>query len=230
MEGTVSPVSGEERVLLIVNCLAEHGDERFQYLYQFIEKTGISLAKRYLDHHYRSIITLKDQEATLPRFLSCLSNLVDDPRNLALDLFLQLHGLKGEVRFFDQWVFSTELARDIRLLVKRDCLRLVYNTSCYGDSHSDDFLKAGFKVSVGSLKVNANAATEYPIFCRRWPKRKFSGKKEIPVAEVVRRADRTLPRLIQDWVAGYFFENIDSKKVLRGDGMVTINTMPPKPG
>jgi len=77
---------------------------------------------------------------------------------------------------------------------------------------------------------NANAATEYPIFCRRWPKRKFSGKKEIPVAEVVRRADRTLPRLIQDWVAGYFFENIDSKKVLRGDGMVTINTMPPKPG
>jgi hypothetical protein len=226
MEGTASPVSGEERVLLIVNCLAEHGDERFQYLYQFIEKTGISLAKRYLGHHYRSIITLKDQEANLSRFLSCLSNLADDPRNLALDLFLQLHGLKGEVRFFDQWVLTSRLSEEVRQVVKRDCLRLVYNTSCYGDSHSIDFLRAGFKVSVGPLKVNANAATEYPAFCRRWRGSRLIRSREMPVAEVVRRADRTLPRLIQDWVAGHYFKDVDSNKVIRGDGMVTINTMP----
>ena len=224
MEGAASPVTREERVLLIVNCLADHGDERFHRLYKFIEKTGISLAECYLDQHYRSILTLKDLEATLSSFLSCLSNLADDQHTRALDLFFQLHGLKGKVRFFDQWVFSAELINEIRLIVKRDCLRLVYNTSCYGDSHSDDFLKAGFKVAVGSLKVNANAATEYPIFCRCWPGRRFGRKREMSISKLVRRADLLIPRLIQDRISGHFFKDVDSKKVIRGDSTITINT------
>lgn len=224
MEGAASPVTREERVLLIVNCLAQHGDERFYRLYKYMEKTGISLAEYYLGHHYRSILTLKDLEATLSRFLSSLSSLAGDQDTRTVDLFFQLHGLRGKVRFFDQWVSSANLAREITVLVKSDCLRLVYNTSCYGDSHSDDFLKAGFKVAVGSLKVNANAATEYPIFCRCWPGRRFGRKREMPISELMRRADPLIFRLVQDRIAGHFFEDVDSKKVIRGDATTTINT------
>ena len=214
------------RVLLIINCLAEHGDNRFRHLYRFIERAGISVARRYLDSNYGLITVLKDQEATRAGFLSLLGILATDQRIKALDLFFQLHGLEGKARFYDQWVLSSRLNREIRQLIKRDCLRLLYNTSCYGDSHSDDFLEAGFKVSVGPLKVNANAATEYPAFCRLWSGRGFCRSREISLTEVIRRADRPLPRFVQDRIAGHYIDNVDSKKIVRGDGAVTIKTMP----
>ncbi len=44
----------------------------------------------------------------------------------------------------------------------------------------------------------------------------------MPAEEVMRRADRLLLRLIQDRVAGHYFEDVDSKKIIRGDGAVTI--------
>ena len=212
--------------MLIVNCLAEHGDERFFRLYKFIENAGVSVAGRYLSRHYRLFTVLEDRDATLQGFLARLASLAADQRNLAIDLFFQLHGLEKKVRFYDQWILTSRLSEEVRQVVKKDCLRLVYNTSCYGDSHSTDFLRAGFKVSVGPLKVNANAATEYPAFCRLWSGSRLIRSREVPVAEVVRRADRTLHRLIQDRIAGHYFKDVDSKKVIRGDGMVTINTMP----
>lgn len=214
----------ERRVLLIINCLAKHGDSRFHRLYQFIETAGVSVARRYLGSHYRLISALKDDRATKDGFLSLLFKLASDQRNQSIDLFFQLHGLEGKARFYDQWISSSHLNKEIRQAVKRDCLRLVYNTSCYGDSHSDDFLGSGFMVSVGPLKVNANAATEYPVFCRLWPGKGFRNSREISLAEVFRRADRPLPRFIQDRIAGHYINNVDSKKIIRGESAITINT------
>jgi hypothetical protein len=225
-EGIIMPVSREDRVLVIVNCLAEHGDSRFRRLYRFIERAGVSVARRYLSSHYRLVSVLKDQEATRAGFLSLLGNLAADQRIRAIDLFFQLHGLNGKVRFSDQWVFTSRLSEEIRQAVSGNCLRLVYNTSCYGDSHSADFLKAGFKVSVGSLKVNTNAATEYPVFCRLWRGSGLFRSREVSVAEIMRRADRPLLRRIQDWLAGRYFRDADSKKNIRGNGAVTIATRP----
>lgn len=223
--GNHTPVYRENRVLFIVNCLAEHGDSRFRRLYRFIEKAGVGVAGHYLSSYYRSLAVLKDHEATSAAFLSHLSNIAADQRTRALDLFLQLHGLDGRVRFFDQWIELSRLSQNIRQSVSSESLRLVYNTSCYGDSHSGHLLKAGFKVSIGSLKINANAATEYPLFCRLWSAKRSGRSREMPVAEVLQRADIELYRSMQDWLAGRYFDDVNSKKIVRGDGEITINTL-----
>jgi hypothetical protein len=142
----------EKRVLLIVNCLAEHGDQRLRFLYQFIESAGVETARRLLERHYRQISVLRDREATHAAFLDRLKTLAEDKTIDAIDLFLQLHGEPGKVQFHDHWVSTMRLREEIKRAAGRDCLRLVYNTSCYGDTHSDDLLKAGFKVSIGALK------------------------------------------------------------------------------
>jgi hypothetical protein len=219
-------ITREKRVLLIVNCLAEHGDLRFRGLYEFIEKAGVEIAFRYLGRHYRLISVLKEQEAGLGDFLWLLQKLTTDSNNLAVDLFFQLHGLKHRVCFFDRWVSTNYLSRAVKEVVKKDCLRLLYNTSCYGDSHSAAFLRAGFRVAVGALKVNASSATEYPLFCNNWKGSSYSAsRRALPVAEVLRKADRPLPRRIQDRIAGRYFKDVDSKKILRGDTLVQINKL-----
>ncbi|MBW6464373.1 MAG: hypothetical protein K0B84_09370 [Firmicutes bacterium] len=217
-------VSREKRVLLVVNCLAEHGDSRFRWLYHFIETAGAEIAKRFLTRHYRCIYFLRDQRATLAAFLNIVNKLSLDSSTEALDLFLQLHGEPGRLHFYDQWVSARRLRAEIKRVVNRDCLRLVYNTSCYGDSHSADLLKAGFKASVGSRRVNANAASEYPIFCRNWPSARFLRKRTLTVQELVRKADLPKPRRISDRLASRYFKDVDSTKVLRGNGSITINS------
>jgi len=218
-------VNKDGRVLLIVNCLSRHGDSRFYYLYKFIEFAGVDVAKRCLSDHYSQISVLKDAEASKQQFISRLRSICEDRRVITVDLFFQLHGLAGKAGFFDQWVSTSALGEEIRQVVKKSSLRLVYNTSCYGDSHSGDFIKAGFQVSVGAVGVNANAATEYPLFCRSWAKSAGRSDRMLPLTEVVRRADRPLPRLIQDSIAGRYFDDVESRKIIRGNGAVTIETV-----
>lgn len=216
------PVGREARVLLIVNSLAEHGDSRFRRLYAFLEYAGADVARRLLGRHYRYIYVLKDRTATRAAFFHRLESLTGDRRHEAVDLFLQVHGRPGLLRFFDRWVSTAALGADIRHLAGCGRLRALYNLCCYGDSHSADFLGAGFRVSAGSLKVNASAATEYPAFCRTWAGPVWGGKSAPGFGEAIRRADRKIPRRMQDRAAGRFFKDVDSRKVVRGDGTVTI--------
>ena len=213
-----------QRALLIVNCLAEHGDSRFRRLYEYIETAGIVVAKRYLRRSYGLITTLKDREATRLAFLSCIQNLLASRNFAAVDLFLELHGENGRMRFFDQWVSSDILGKQLRATTGNKRLRLVYNTSCYGNSHSSALIYGGFKVSVGSLKMNANAATEYPAFCRLWSDHGLGRKRGLTVENVLRRADRPLSRLVQDRITSSYFKNVGSRKIIQGDGTVNIKS------
>ncbi len=216
----------ERRALLVLNCLAEHGDARFRWLYEYIELAGVGVARRFLKRHYRAIYALQDKEATRLEFLSLLQSLTADYHNEAVDLFFQVHGKPGRVRFFDQWVSTHMLGEYIRRTAVPNRLRLVYNLSCYGDSHSPGFLNAGFRVSVGARKINANAGTEYPVFCRAWHGKTFGRPDGSVVNYIMRRADRTLPRRIQDRIASRYFNDVDSEKLIRGDGNISIYSMP----
>lgn len=216
----------DRRALLIVNCLAEHGDTRFRRLYEYIETAGIVVAKHYLHRSYGLITALKDKEATRLAFLSCLQRLLASRSFAAVDLFLELHGENGRVHFFDQWVSNDTIGQQLRELHGNERLRLVYNTSCYGNSHSPALIYGGFKVSVGSLKVNANAATEYPAFCRLWSDHGLGRKRGLTVNNVLRRADRNLSRLVQDKVTSRYFKDVDSRKIVQGDGSVSIKSNP----
>lgn len=239
MGGGYGMIAREQRVLLVANCLAEHGDRRLKRLYQFTEVAGVDLARRFLGRHYRQISTLRDREVTWHGFLERLHGLAGGGGVEAVDLFFQLHGEPGRVRFFDQWVSAIHLGREIGEIGKAtdaaDRLRLVYNLCCYGDSHSAAFLSAGFKTAIGALKVNASAAVEYPLFCRLWAgagagagyklKLKLKQKATLPVSEALRRADRPLYRLVQDLPARRYFKEVDSTKKLKGNPSITIDSI-----
>lgn len=212
----------EKRILLVVNCLAEHGDSRFRRLYEFIELAGVEMARRLLGAHYREISALRDKEVTWPVFLERLDKISGRRGIEAVDLFFQLHGERGRVRFFDRWVSAVELGREIKKIAAPERLRLVYNLCCYGDSHSAAFLNAGFKTAIGALKVNTSAAVEYPLFCRLWPGTGSSTRTPLVISEVLRRSDRPLPRLAQDLIARRYFGDADSKKSLKGNSSLTI--------
>ncbi|HED24281.1 MAG TPA: hypothetical protein ENN91_04065 [Firmicutes bacterium] len=168
---------------------------------------------------------LRDREAEVDSFVRCLHHLTGTPDIEVVDLFLQLHGRKKKLRFFDCWLDTVVLSSEIRRAAKPGKLRLLYNLCCYGDSHSTDMLAAGFQVAVGSRKINASAAVEYPLFCHYWSGEGLYSREGVAVREVVRRADRRSPRRIQDRLAGRYFRDVDSKKIIRGDSRITINTL-----
>jgi len=221
-----STVLKDKRVLVIVNSLAQHGSSKIRWLYKFIESAGVETAVRLLAPYYHSIYVLRDQEATCAKFLYTLNELSVNPSIRAIDLFLQLHGQPGQLHFYDYRVSTRRLQEKIKRVASRDVLRLVYNTSCYGDTHSVHLLKAGFKVAIGSRRVNASAASEFPIFCCNWPGIGLSRKKVHTVKELIDKADLPGPRRISDKLASRYFKDVDSKKVVRGDGSVTINSIP----
>lgn len=212
----------EQRILFIVNCLAEHGDSRLEKLYMFIEHAGVDVAKRLLGSHYRLLSVLKGREVTWPSFLNRLQMLSSEQGVEAIDLFFQLHGKPDKVRFSDRWVTMMQMGQEVGRMATPGQLRLVYNLCCYGDSHSASFLNAGFKAAIGALKINSNAALEYPSFCRLWAKTGLESNKSLTLNEVVRRSDRPTARFFQDNLAKRYFEDVDSRKIIRGDRFIKI--------
>ncbi len=166
---------------------------------------------------------MRDSQAGSNDFIEKLKGITDNYQNEAVDLFLQLHGEPGQLQFYDQRVLTGEFAERISNALHNNCLRMLYNTSCYGDSHSEDFLRAGFRVAVGSLKINASAATEYPIFCRLWGSTGIFRKNNITVKDLLARADLAGPRWIADRLAGRYFKAVDSSKIIRGNASLTIS-------
>ena len=181
------------------------------------------MAVRLLGTRYRQIHTLKDSEATSINFISKLNALSYDRQNLALDLFLQLHGEPGELLFYDDKIRTTKLGALLKKKVYSHPLRLLYNTSCYGDSHSEDFLQAGFITAVGAVGINSNAATEYPLFCRLWGGGRTRRQQEMSVEKLLLKADHAGPRWVADRLAQRYFTGVDSKKVIRGNPLLTIS-------
>lgn len=216
-------ISREQRTLFIVNCLAEHGDRRLKKLYRFIEHAGIDVAKRFLGSHYSELSVLRDADATWPDFLNSIDKLSRNQNFKAIDLFFQLHGKPEKVRFFDRWIPVNQMGQEIGRITNPGRLRLVYNLCCYGDSHSVSFLSAGFKTSIGALKINANAALEYPSFCRLWARTGFESDPLLNISEVLRRSDRPTARNFQDFLAKRYFEDVDSRKIIRGNKVIKIS-------
>lgn len=219
-------INKEHRVLFLVNCLAEHGDRRLKKLYRFIENAGVDVAMRLLGSHYKVLSVLKGGEATWFGFLNRMYTLSGEQGVEAIDLFFQLHGKPDKVRFFDHWVPVMQMGQEIGNIANPGRLRLVYNLCCYGDSHSNSLISAGFKTAIGSLKINSNAALEYPSFCRLWARTGFESDPLLNISEVLRRSDRPTARNFQDFLAKRYFEDVDSRKIIRGNKLIKISDMP----
>lgn len=213
-------VSKANRVLIVINQLDAGENDR---LYRFIESSGRTTVQTTLSDDYEQIVKLYDGNATYPKLLDALRTQGARGSVNRIDLIVMLHGSSGTLYFKDGAKATANIKTDITALNLKAKLRMLYNTSCYGDSHSQDFISAGFDAAIGSRKVNANAAVELPSLLSLW---QFDFKLEdclapsvplTPPADAVTRAYGQLNNL--SWRNA-----VDSTKVLRGDKAVKISS------
>lgn len=213
-------IEKQNRVLIVVNFLAS-GDT--DYLYRFIEGAGRTTVEATLGDDYVRLVKLYGGNATRAKFLAALRREGAKPAVKRIDVVLMLHGEDGRVVFHDGSVRTNALAVDIKALNLSSKLRLMYSTCCYGDSHSADWLSAGFDTAIGSKKVNANSAVELAPLLSLW---QFNFK----VSECL--APTIPPTGPNDEVARVFGrannlgwkDDVDSRKVVRGNANLRISS------
>jgi hypothetical protein len=215
-------ITKSKRALVVITYLSSKNKFNF---YNFVESSGITTIILFLEHHYSRIEILKDSTATKSAFLERLRQFSTDPQIQAIDVIIMLHGKKGKLLFYDDSrpdnqveVLTSKLKEEIASQKAGSKLRLLYSTACYGDSHSKDFLEAGFSTSVGAKAINANSATEFPIVCELWGKGEkiskalYSGESGYEIFDLIAKA------------AG--FEKANSNKDVEGKGNLRIQSIP----
>ncbi|MDT8999403.1 hypothetical protein RQP53_09010 [Paucibacter sp. APW11] len=213
-------IEKKDRVLIVVNHLTSGETD---YLYRFIEGAGRATAEATLGDDYVRLVKLYGGHATRADFLAALRAEGAKASVKRIDVLLMLHGEEGRVVFHDGSAKTSTLAGDISALSLRGKLRLMYSTCCFGDSHSADWLSAGFDTAIGSKKVNANSAVELAPLLSLW---QFNFK----VSECL--APTIPPTGPNDEVARIYGrahnlgwkDKVDSSKVVRGDANLRISS------
>jgi hypothetical protein len=213
-------ISKNERVLIVINHLAS-GDT--DYLYRFIEDSARTTVRTILGDDYAKIVKLYDTRATLAKLVAAIKREGAKNSVKRIDLIVMLHGHPGRLVFHDRSENSSVVKDQIKALNLGSKLRLVYSTCCHGDSHSMDFIAAGFDSAIGSKKVNANAAVEFAPLLSLW---QFNARLSDCLAPT------TLPTPAADAAATLYGHtmntiwknDVDSTKRLRGNPSLQIST------
>jgi hypothetical protein len=159
----------------------------------------------------------------LPKLISALTQQGARSSIKRIDLLVMLHGNPGKLVFHGGKKNSSAVRDQIKALNLQSKLRLVYSTACFGDSHSQHFIAAGFDSAIGSKKVNANAAVEFAPLLSLW---QFDNKLSDCLAPTIP------PTPPSDAVATTFGHanntswknDVNSTKVLRGNNNLRISS------
>ena len=215
------PVTKSQRALVVVNSLAKYSIEEWTFIYAYLEGVSVNLTQSMLGENYKFITVRKGADGTKAKFLNAIKAAATTPGIKAVDVFLQLHGTNNTFYFHDGPHLASVVRDDILALALPDRLRLIYNTSCFGDSQNDtEMIAAGFDTAIGSKKNNCTGITEFPTFCALW-------KAGHMVKNIMPIADNPLTRTIQDNLASNHSPALrpaDSTKVIRGNKDLMIST------
>lgn len=210
-------VAKRDRELIVVANLSTHGVENYKWLYRFLEVNAVSLAWEKLGFSYDHIYALTGANATLDGFQDSVATVSAPDAVKAVDVFVHLHGAPKTLWFEEGPRETSELATALAGHLGSNKLRLLYSTSCYGESHAPAFLAAGFQAVNGALAVNTNSMYEYPKIMTMW-------RRGATIAHAQDKGNNTFWREFYDTIArNKGFPDADSFKVVRGDGSVTID-------
>lgn len=213
-------VSAKERRLLIVSNLTDFGRPELKWLYQFISKSSVALARLILGLSYEEVSVLEGGDATSHEFVDRLTQLSRCEGTKAVDVLLHLHGGDRVLWFADGPMSTPELSELIRRRKLSDRLRLLYSTACYGGTHAQDFVDAGFCTASGARATNANAAHDYSVQLGTWALRRT-------YAQALRAGNKKIFCELYDGLARRMgFEDVDSRKIVKGDKEITIGSLP----
>ncbi len=220
-------VTKNDRVLVVVSELQEHGPQNLRTLYVALEELTQVQTNLILGDDYKQIIYLRSNQATLANFASTLRSLAMRQDVVAIDVIMSLHGSDGRLYFREGRVNVSAMTAAVtagstpleRLVVRRmkAKLRTIYNLSCFGRSHNVAFRDMGFDITVGSNGINANSEIEYVTVLTSWS---FG----VPFMASFRATNSDAAIALADAPVQIVGINADSKKYFRGDSLVKINS------
>ncbi|MGE3609573.1 MAG: hypothetical protein AB7I27_08305 [Bacteriovoracaceae bacterium] len=227
-------VTKNERVLVVVSELDSRGMQELRPLYQALEQLTQFTVQGILGNSYSRIEVVANRDATYAEFKRALKEIAREPGIRAIDVILSLHGLPGRLSFDDMtwntsemenrfYIGNTPQDRVDRILLRRK-LRMMYNLSCYGSSHRENFIGMGFKAVNGSIGVNANSEVEFVPALTAWAagagfKDAFNGSNS-PL--FIAAADA--PVRLAGQLANNALKETNSMKVFSGDVSMKINS------
>lgn len=214
------PIEKPNRALVVINYLASSSHD---HLYRFIEESGRGTVQATLGDDYRKIVKLYGSNATLTKLISALRTEGAKSYIHRIDLIVMLHGSPGKLHFKDGGKATSTVRDKIKELNLAGKLRLLYNTSCYGDSHSKHFLEAGFDTAIGSKKVNANAAVEFTTLLSLWQFNFTISQCLAPSIPLTGPADAAA-RAFGHLTNAVWKNDVNSTKVLRGNKNLRITS------
>ncbi len=215
----MSIVDVHERVLLIVANLSDGGDPRFQFLYEWLDANAINVAWFILGDDYQRIDVLTGPHVTAANFIESVVVNAKNPQTSALDVFLILHGLEGKLYFDDGEMLSREIKDHLKAENLKHRLRLLYSTACYGATHAQDFVEAGFRTASGALGACANGPYDFPVQLYNWSKGKT-------YKSAVKAGNHKIGLLTHDAFARVMgFEDVNSEKIIVGKKLTRIHSV-----
>jgi hypothetical protein len=217
----MAEITKDQRALLVVaNLVLGPGDGGGDYdkLYEWLDKYAVLVANLLMRPVYRVVDSLTKDEVTLDAFLDRVVRLTSDPATEALDVFLIMHGSPGRLYFDDRSISTQEISERLKAANPFDRLRLLYSTACYGASHAEDFVKAGFRTASGAIAVCANGPYEFPAQLLRWGSRQT-------YKSAVTAGNNPVFRLIHDNAAKVMgFSDVNSEKIIVGKKYTRITS------
>lgn len=215
-ESTPVRINSKDRVLLVTSNLVTHGQPKYRWLYRFLDTSSVFLAKKSLGGTYRKLYLLGGKNATAANFTDNIPRLAHDEGTLALDVLLHLHGSPGALWFEDNGYTTDYLKSALAPAALKGKARLFYSTACYGKSHAQDFVDAGFQTASGSVAVNADSAFSYPATMLKW-------RYGSAYWSVVRTSNSRVSIWLSDRAARLMgFKDVNSFKVIKGDTLARI--------
>lgn len=212
--------NNNQRGLVIISELVTAGRPEFREVYRWLQSNGAALPRNTIGHLYGTVRTLTGANATTTRFVSTLREVTSMSSIKEVDVILHLHGGPNRLYFANGSIRTSTLRDRIAALGAEKRLRALYSTACYGSTHADDFVSAGFTCASGAVAVNANSPIEFPVFLTMWA----SGFK---FKDCINTAENHLGSIPFDVAArialgdGY---TVNSDKRVHGNGNATIRT------
>jgi hypothetical protein len=214
----MAEVNKRERALLIVANLSSGGDEKLQKLYEWLDANAVKVTTFLLKNHYHQIDALTNEAATFTNFISRVTDIARNPQVRVLDVILVLHGQRGKLHFDDGDVSSGKIKEQLKEAKIKHRLRLLYSTACYGATHAQDFVDAGFRTASGAEGICANGPYDLPVQLFYW-------KENQTYKSAVNAGNEDIGVLPYDLIAkGLGFRNVNSHKIIIGKKYTRITS------
>jgi hypothetical protein len=212
-----------ERALVLISSLTPAGKAKLKGLYRGLGATSIEIANLMLRPQYGRMRILAERAATRDAWVRAITQLAAHPDVRAIDAIVVLHGNPGQL-VFDNGLGKGDAVAVTSLVPAlapaRAKLRILYSTACFGLSHAQPFVDAGFEAACGAIGQCANGPVEYPQVLSMW-------SHGHTFKDAVNKGDDPSTRKIFDaaaWLSG--FHRANSDKEIKGDLTVTIDSIP----